>query len=152
MCNSTLAFYPPAWYRNSMKLKHMAMAALIITAVSCVSTKPVEIPNDLTTAELIQRGQEASDRNRYNVSLQYYEAVIERFPFDIESVIAAEYEIAFIHYKQKNYELSKTEFNRLLERYNTPDQELLPAQFKILSNIVLGKIREIEIAREKRKK
>ena len=135
-----------------MKLKHMALAALIILAVSCVSTGPVEIPNDLTTAELIQRGQEASDRNRYAVSLQYYEAVIERFPNDIESVIAAEYEIAFIHYKQKNYELSKSEFNRMLERYNTPDQELLPAQFKILANIVLGKIREIEIAREKRKK
>jgi len=130
----------------------MALAALIILAVSCVSTGPVEIPNDLTTAELIQRGQEASDRNRYAVSLQYYEAVIERFPNDIESVIAAEYEIAFIHYKQKNYELSKSEFNRMLERYNTPDQELLPAQFKILANIVLGKIREIEIAREKRKK
>jgi len=130
----------------------MALAALIILAVSCVSTESIEIPHDLTTAELIQRGQEASDRNRYAVSLQYYEAVIERYPSDINSVIAAEYEIAFIHYKQKNYELSKTEFYRLLGRYNTPDQELLPAQFKILSNIVLGKIAEIEAALEKRGK
>jgi len=138
-----------------MKLKHIALAALLITtitAVSCVSTGPVEIPDGLTAAELIQRGQEASDRNRYEVSLQYYEAVVERFPFDIDNVIAAEYEIAFIHYKQKNYELSKTEFNALLERYNTPDQELLPAQYKILSNIVLGKIAEIEAARKKRDK
>jgi len=138
-----------------MKLKRIALAALIITAiaaVSCVSTGSIEIPNDLTPAELIQRGQEASDRNRFNVSLQYYDAVIERFPYDIDSVIAAEYEIAFIHYKQKNYELSKTEFTRLLERYNTPDQELLPAQFKILSNIVLGKIAEIEAIRKKRDK
>ena len=134
-----------------MKLKHVALAALIITAitaVSCISTGPVEIPDGLTAAELIQRGQEASDKNRYNVSLQYYEAVTERFPFDIDNVIAAEYEIAFIHYKQKNYELSKTEFNSLLARYNTPDQELLPAQFKILSNIVLGKIAEIEATRK----
>jgi len=138
-----------------MKLKHIALAALIITAitaVSCISTGPVEIPDGLTATELIQRGQEASDRNRYNVSLQYYEAVTERFPYDIESVIAAEYEIAFIHYKQKNYEQSKTEFYSLLERYNTPDQELLPAKFKILSNIVLGKIAEIEAARKKRDK
>jgi outer membrane protein assembly factor BamD (BamD/ComL family) len=117
-------------------------------AVSCISTGPVEIPDDLTTAELIQRGQEASDKNRYNVSIQYYEAILERFPYDIDSVIAAEYEIAFIHYKQKNYAQSKNEFNRLLARYNTPDQELLPAQFKILSNIVLGKIQEIEAARK----
>jgi outer membrane protein assembly factor BamD (BamD/ComL family) len=136
-----------------MKLKYIAIAALIITAVSCASTgRPIEIPDGLTAAELIQRGQEASDKNRYNVSLQYYEAVTERFPFDIDSVIAAEYEIAFIHYKQKNYEQSKAEFNNLLERYNTPDQELLPAQFKILSNIVLGKIQEIELARQKKNK
>jgi len=138
-----------------MKLKHIALAALIITAitaVSCVTTGPVEIPDGLAAAELIQRGQEASDKNRYDVSLQYYEAVTERFPYDIDNVIAAEYEIAFIHYKQKNYELSKTEFNKLLEHYNTPDQELLPAQFKILSNIVLGKIAEIEAVRKKRDK
>jgi outer membrane protein assembly factor BamD (BamD/ComL family) len=139
-----------------MKLNHIALliafSALMILAVSCITTGPVEIPNDLTVAELIQRGQEASDRNRYNVSLQYYEAVVERFPYDIDSVIAAEYEIAFIHYKQKDYELSKTEFNRLLARYNVPDQELLPAQYKVLSNIVLGKIEEIEESRKKRSK
>jgi len=147
-----LAFYPPPWYRNSMKFKHIALAALIILAVSCVSTGPVEIPSDLTPAELIQRGQEASDRNRYAVSLQYYQAILDRFPYDIANVIAAEYEIAFIHYKQKNYELSKTEFNRLLARYDVPDQELLPPQFKILSNIVLKKIADIEAAIAKRGK
>jgi outer membrane protein assembly factor BamD (BamD/ComL family) len=134
-----------------MKLNPKILAALIviITAVSCVSTGPIEVPDGLTAAELIQRGQEASDKNRYNVSLQYYEAVTERFPYDIDNVIAAEYEIAFIHYKQKNYALSKTEFTSLLARYNTPDQELLPAQYKILSNIVLGKIAEIEASRKK---
>jgi outer membrane protein assembly factor BamD (BamD/ComL family) len=135
-----------------MKLNRLAFLPLVVIAVSCISTGPVEIPDGLTAAELIQRGQEASDRDRYAVSLQYYEAVLERFPFDIENVIASEYEIAFIHYKQKKYELSKTELNRLLARYNTPDQELLPPQFKILSNIVLVKIAEIEAALEKRGK
>ena len=131
---------------------HLGNVVFLISAVLVVScfTGPVVIPNDLTTAELIQRGQEASDRNRYSVSLQYYEAVIERFPFEIESVIAAEYEIAFIHYKQKQYSQAKTEFNTLLERYNVPDEELLPPQFKILSNIVLGKIEEIEAAKKKK--
>ena len=114
--------------------------------VSCITSGPVEIPDDLTAAELIQRGQEASDRNRYSVSIQYYEAILERFPYDIDSVIAAEYEIAFIHYKQKEYTQAKTGFNQLLARYNVTDQELLPPQFKILSNIVLGKIAEIEAA------
>ena len=125
-----------------------ALAALICFAVSCV-TGPVVIPDDLTPAELIQRGQEASDRNRYSVSLQYYSAVVERFPFDIDNIIAAEYEIAFIRYKQKRYDEAKTGFNNLLERYNVPDEELLPPQFKILSGIVLAKIEEIESRRKK---
>jgi outer membrane protein assembly factor BamD (BamD/ComL family) len=133
-----------------MKLKYIAFAFLAALAVSCVSSSPVEIPDDLTTAELIQRGQEASDKNRYEVSIQYYEAILERFPYDIDNVIAAKYEIAFIHYKQKNYPQAKTEFYQVLDHYNIPDQELLPAQFKILSNIVLEKIQEIEAAKTKK--
>ena len=138
-----------------MKSKHfvafIALACLAVTclAVSCYSG-PIVVPPDLTPSELIQRGQEASDKNRYSHSLQYYAAVIERFPFDIDSTLAAEYEIAFIHYKQKNYELSKTELNDLIDRYNVTDEELLPAQFKILSGIVLAKIEEIENSRKKR--
>jgi len=135
-----------------MKLKYIAFAVLTAMAVSCISTGPVEIPDDLTAAELIQRGQEASDRNRYDISIQYYQAILERFPYDIDNVIAAEYEIAFIHYKQKDYRQVKIELNRLLARYNIPDQELLPAQFKVLSNIVLGKIEEIEAAQAKSNK
>ena len=110
---------------------------------SC-ATGPTVIPENLTPAELIQRAQEASDRNRYTVSLQYYETIIERFPFDIDNIIAAEYEIAFIHYKQKQYETAKAEFNDLLERYNTPDEALLPPSFKILSLKIMEKIEEIE--------
>jgi len=116
-------------------------AALLV--FSC-ATGPTAIPEDLSPAELIQRAQEASDRNRYEVSLQYYETLIDRFPFDIDNIIAAEYEIAFIHYKQKKFEIAKAEFTDLLNRYNTPDEELLPPQFKILSLKIMDKIEEIE--------
>ena len=119
------------------------MLAAALLAFSCASG-PTVIPENLTPAELIQRAQEASDRNRYEVSLLYYEIIIERFPFDIDNIIAAEYEIAFIHYKQKQYETAKAEFNDLLERYNTPDEALLPPQFKILSLKIMEKIEEIE--------
>jgi outer membrane protein assembly factor BamD (BamD/ComL family) len=121
-------------------------AALLM---SCV-TGAVTIPDDLSAMELIQRAQEASDRNRYQVSMQYYEAVLQRFPYDIEYICAAEYEIAFIHYKQKKYDIAKSEFNALLERYDTPDEELLPPQFKILSKRILAKITEQENALKKK--
>ena len=88
--------------------------------------------------------QEASDRNRYKVSLQYYEAIFERFPHDIDSIIAAEYEIAFIHHKQGKNDLAREGFNKLLERYEVQDSALLPQQFRILSNIVLERIDELE--------
>lgn len=114
-----------------------------VLALSCV-TGPVEIADDLTPAELIQRGQEASDKNKYSVALQYYSAVIARFPFDIDSILAAEYETAFIHYKQKKYSAAKAEFRGILEKYDTPDEELLPPSFKILSNMLLKKIAEAE--------
>ena len=115
----------------------------MILAVSCAS-KPITIPEDLTAAELVQRAQEASDRNRYSVSLQYYETILQRFYYDMEYVCAAEYEIAFIHYKQRKYDISKQGFNALLERYNTPDEELLPPQYKILARKILATIAERE--------
>jgi outer membrane protein assembly factor BamD (BamD/ComL family) len=120
-----------------------AMVLAMVLIYSCASG-PVDIPEDLTPAEMIQRAQEASDRNKYTISLQYYQTIIERFPHDIDNICAAEYEIAFIHYKQKKYDIAKIGFNDLLERYNTPDEELLPQQFKILSHIVLKRIAELE--------
>jgi len=118
-------------------------------AVSCV-TGPVEIPPDLTPMEYIQRAQEASDRNKYSISLQYYEALIEHFPYDIDLIITAEYEIAFIRYKQRKYDQAKAELNNLLERYNTPDEALLPPQYKVLAVKVLSSIAEKEKIKKKR--
>jgi outer membrane protein assembly factor BamD (BamD/ComL family) len=118
-----------------------AVSALLVSA--CVSAAAA-ISDDTSPAELIQRAQEASDKNRYNLALQYYQAVLDRHFSNIDLVCAAEYEIAFIHYKQKKYPQAKDEFHSLLERYNTPDEELLPQQFKRLSNIVLEQIEEKE--------
>jgi len=116
------------------------LASLLFSA--CAST--VAISEDLSPAELIQRAQEASDRNRYNIALQYYQALLERNRDNIDLVITAEYEIAFIHYKQKKYQQSREELEALLEYYNTPDEELLPPQFKRLAVIVLERIAERE--------
>ena len=130
-----------------MKLLNIAgLFAVAILIVSC-ATRQVIIPEDLSAAEIIQRAQEASDRNRYNTSLQYYETILERFPGSTEYVLAAEYEIAFIHYKRRNYSLSRTGFNAILERYNDPDAALLPPQYEVLANIVLGRIEEREAGR-----
>jgi outer membrane protein assembly factor BamD (BamD/ComL family) len=123
-------------------------AALIVSA--CATGKIV-IPQNLSPAELIQRAQEASDRNKYSVALQYYEALRERNPTNTDMLCTAEYEIAFIHYKQKKYTLAKEELNALLERYEAPGGEYLPPQFKLLAKKVLERIEEKETPRFKKK-
>jgi outer membrane protein assembly factor BamD (BamD/ComL family) len=122
-----------------LNLAAFLWCALLIT--SCFSG-PVNIPDTMTPAELVQRAQEASDRNRYKQSQQYYKAILDRFPGDTDYVCAAEYEIGFIHYKQKQYALSESELRDLLARYDQSDAELLPPQYKILANIVIAKLDE----------
>jgi outer membrane protein assembly factor BamD (BamD/ComL family) len=110
--------------------------------ITACASRRIQIPDHLSPPELIQQGQTASDKNRYNQALQYYQAILERYPSYIDEICAAEYEIAFIHYKQKQYDTAAAEFNALLERYNTPDAELLPPQFKRLAEMGLQKIED----------
>ncbi|MDR0720681.1 MAG: tetratricopeptide repeat protein [Treponema sp.] len=130
------------------KLLQIPVMALLLATAACFSV-PDEISTELTPAELIQRAQEASDHNRYKVSFRYYETVLERFPTNMEYVCAAEYEIAFIYYKQKKYNESKAEFASLLKRYDTPDAELLPPKYRILSEKIMATISEIEAKRNR---
>jgi len=123
----------------------LALAAAL--CFSACATGTLNISQDLSPSELIQRAQEASDRNRYNYALQYYQALLERNLTNIDLVCTAEYEIAFIHYKQKKYVQARTEFNTLLERYETPEERYLPQQFKLLSLKVLERIDEKEKTR-----
>jgi tetratricopeptide (TPR) repeat protein len=150
-----LVFWLRVWYKNPMKLLHITNAgvcatffALVILATSCV-TQAAVIPEDLSAAEMVQRAQEASDRNRYSISLQYYEAILERFPNNAEYTSAAQYEIAFIYYKQRKYDQSRAAFNALLDRYNSPEGPLLPPQYKILALKVLETIAERETGKKR---
>ena len=122
--------------------------ALVLTLLFSACASTINISQDLSPAELIQRAHEAMDRNRYKIAIQYYQALHDRNPSNIDLIITAEYHIAFIHYKQKKYEQAKEGFNAILAYYNTPDEELLPKHFKRLSQIVLNNIAE----KEKRKK
>jgi len=128
----------------SFLTKILVCAASLAIFTAC-ATK-VNISHDLSPAELIQRAQEASDKYRYKVALQYYQALLDRSGGDIDMVIAAEYEIAFIYYKQNKFQASREKFNDILKYYESPDAELLPPQYKRLSEIVLVRIDEKEKA------
>jgi len=131
-------------------MKKLSLTLTVLGAAFCFfacASRQVNIPPELTPMEIIQRAQEASDRNRYNHALQYYEALLERSFTNIDMVCTGEYEIAFIHYKQRKYVQAREEFNALLERYNAFDEEYLPPQFKLLALKVLERIDEKEKSR-----
>jgi ssRNA-specific RNase YbeY (16S rRNA maturation enzyme) len=120
------------------KIHILAAFVFILLFSACTST--INISEELSPAEIIQRAQEASDKNRYSAALQYYQALSERNRSNIDLVITSEYEIAFIHYKQKKFQQAKNELTDVLEYYNTPDEELLPQHYKRLSKIVIDRI------------
>jgi len=134
-------------FRYSSGMNNLFGKVPVFVAALCFfacATGTLNIPYDMSPSELIQRAQEASDRNRYNYALQYYQALLERNSTNIDLVCTAEYEIAFIHYKQKKYAQAKAGFNTLLMRYDMPNGDLLPQQFKLLANKVLERISEKE--------
>jgi len=116
----------------------------LIFAILFSACASINISEDLSPAELIQRAQEATDRNNYNTAIRYYQALHERNRSNIDLMITAEYHIAFIHYKQDKFGQAREELNAVLEYYKTPDEELLPQHFKKLSEIVLQSIEEKE--------
>ena len=128
----------------SLVKKPLILAAFAIILLFSACASSMNISEDLSPAEIIQRAQEASDRNRYDTALQYYQALNERNRSNIDLVITAKYEIAYIHYKQKKYQQAMTELTDVLEYYNIPDEELLPQHFKKLSKIVIERIEKRE--------
>ena len=139
------AYYYNKNMNNFLQKYHpfFIIPALAFVFTVCGTTGE-RIPQDLSPAELIQRAQEASDHNRYKTALQYYQALLDRYSHNIDMVCTSEYSIAFIQYKQKKYSLARGGLNTLLERYNNPDAEILPQQFKRLALIVLNSIDEKE--------
>jgi outer membrane protein assembly factor BamD (BamD/ComL family) len=116
--------------------------AIALLFSACASN--VKIGEELSPAELIQRANEAMDRNRYKVAIQYYEALRDRNQSYIDLVITAEYHIAFIHYKQNKFGQARDELNSVLEYYKETDAELYPQHFKRLSEIVIKTIDDKE--------
>jgi outer membrane protein assembly factor BamD (BamD/ComL family) len=125
-----------------MKKQFLVSAVLLIAGLMSCYTGPVKLDDDMAASELIQQAQAAYDWNRYKQAIQYYEALLERYPDDIDRVCEAQYEVARIHYKQRKYAQARSEMELLRGRYDSPEGEILPTKFKILADIVLGQIDE----------
>lgn len=112
---------------------------LTFFAMSSCKSLP-EIPNDMTQAQLIQKGQNAFSAGDYKVAEYYYQTSIQRYGNNTESYIESKYELGHLYLKTKDYDKAEEAFNEILELYDYAAAGDLPASYKKLANIGLGKI------------
>jgi tetratricopeptide (TPR) repeat protein len=117
--------------------------ALLVAMVflACQST-PEEIPEDLSKAQMFQRAQEEVDRGNYDQALRYYREFIRRNPDDPGSIMEAEYEIAYIAYKQEEYDVAQERFETMLAQYEADEAGTLPEWPQVLAIKLIDQIEE----------
>lgn len=124
------------------KTLFLAVVALLLISLAACRTPPApeDIPEDLTPMEFFRRGQEATDARRWDTALTYYQVFLERNPNDLHYGPAAEYEIAFIHFKRGEYSVAERKFEELLARYESAESDSMPDWPRILSERVLYEV------------
>jgi len=121
--------------------KRCLLFAFLPLLFACASG-PVEVPPEMPPSKIVQKAQEAADVNKYKIAREYYLVLLERYGNMDEYLAVAEYEIAFIHYKQKNYSAARIGFETLLKRYKE-EGNTLPLQFNALSEKMLKRLTEL---------
>jgi outer membrane protein assembly factor BamD (BamD/ComL family) len=123
-----------------MIMKKLTLLILIILIITSCASGPQEIDDKLNPVELFQLAQEASDNKDFETAVKYYEVFIAKYSDDIQRLVEAEYEIAFITYKQGNPVRAEELLTELLARYSGEGAQVLPAWPMILSKKLLKQI------------
>jgi outer membrane protein assembly factor BamD (BamD/ComL family) len=133
-----------------MKSRFIVSAALAASLFIACAGAPKVIPEDLSARELVQRAQESTDAYNYAAAIAYYDALEQRFGADPLNKATADYERAFIAYKQGKYAAAKEGFEALLARYAGPDGSSLPPRYAVLSKKMLESIADKTKAKAKK--
>ena len=127
--------------RTTTSTRILPLLIVIATLLAACASQPEEIPEDLEPIEYFQRAQKiASEDENYVLAKRYYEAFIERYPDDIQRIVEAKYEIAFLSYKQSNYELARQQFEEMLSYYDDEGSSVLPRWPQVLAEKVIDKM------------
>ncbi|MFO7731024.1 MAG: hypothetical protein R6V86_09685 [Spirochaetia bacterium] len=114
---------------------------VIATLLGACASQPEEIPEDLEPIEYFQRAQKiASEDNNYALAKRYYKSFIEQYPDDIQRIVEAKYEVAYLSYKQGDYDLSRQQFEEMLSYYDDEGSSVLPRWPQVLAEKVLDKM------------
>ena len=118
--------------------KLLLLGTVLMCLCSCM-TAPKNIPENATVEELTLLGQQSLDVSNYKAAEVYYSTIIKRFGSDMTTLVAAEYEIAHIRVKQKEWDEAKEMLERIVSYYDG-EETALPPHYKKLALIDLDKI------------
>jgi tetratricopeptide repeat domain protein len=122
-----------------MKIKSIASFScmiMLISLFSCMTVpKESEISADATAADLAQKAQEAFDSGNRRAARVYYETILKRFPDDESACIAAQYEIAHLHIKKRQWKDAYTILEKIIAKYEGPMAMHLPPDYYKLAKI-----------------
>lgn len=120
-----------------------ALLAATMLLLSCRTIK--EIPDNKTSAQIIQMGQNSASVSDYKSAEFCYKTVIERYGTDPAIYVEAKYELAHTYLKQKKYDKAYPIYNEILDLYDGYSA-ILPGAYKRLCKIGLESIPEKKLA------
>ena len=125
--------------------KIFLLAALFTISSFLISCKTLkEVPEDKTSAQIIQMAQNYVSIADYKSAELCYNTVIDRYGSDPAIYVEAKYELGRVYLAQKKYERAYRIFNELLDMYDRYGL-MLPGAYKKLCNISLSQIPEVFI-------
>ena len=123
------------------------LAAISSLFISCKTLK--EIPEDKTSAQIIQMGQNYVGIGDYKSAEFCYDTVIARFGTDASIYVEAKYELGRVYLAQKKYDKAYNTFNEILQIYDVY-AAMLPGAYKKLCTISINQIPEAKLAELKK--
>ena len=117
------------------------LAVLLLAVSGCASVPdPSSIPPETTVADLSQNGQEALDDNNFKAAEVYYQLIIDRYGSDPKALTSAEFEIAHMRIKNKEWADAKIRLEAIIARYESTGGAGLPPEFLVLAKNDLKKV------------
>ncbi len=125
--------------------KSIILTALFVASMLFVSCKTLkEIPEDKTSAQIIQMGQNYVGNGDYKSAEFCYSTVIERYGTNPSIYVEARYELGRVYLAEKKYDKAYSTFTEVLDiydRYGT----MIPGAYKKLCNISINQIPAIKL-------
>ena len=142
ICELLHFFYFSLYTGSTMKKITAVMVTSAVCGVilfaSCRTVK--DIPEDLTSTQLIQLGQNAYGSAQYKNAEIYYKTVIARYGIDSSVYVEARYELGHLYLKQKKYAAAYASFKEILDMYASTTPGVLPGAYNKLAEIGMQRI------------